>query len=59
MSGDKTVVAFQGEQGAYSEQAIRQHFGPGVTTLPCRTFLAITDALQDGRAHYGLSLIHI
>lgn len=49
-----TIVAFQGEHGAYSEQAVRQHFGPDVATLPCRTFLAITDALQDGRAHYGM-----
>ena len=51
---DKPVVAFQGEHGAYSEQAIRQHFGMGVTSLPCRTFLAITDALRDGRAQYGM-----
>ncbi len=54
MVSDNAVVAFQGEHGAYSEQAIRQHFGPGVTTLPCRTFLGITDALQDGRAQYGM-----
>lgn len=48
------VVAFQGEHGAYSEQAVRQHFGPEVTTLPCRTFLAITDALQNGHAQFGM-----
>lgn len=48
------VVAFQGEHGAYSEQAVRQHFGPKVTTLPCRTFLAITDALQSGHAQFGM-----
>jgi prephenate dehydratase len=48
------IVAFQGEHGAYSEQAVRQHFGSAVTTLPCRTFLAITDALQSGRAQYGM-----
>ena len=54
MEPSPSVVAFQGEHGAYSEQAVRQHFGPGVTTLPCRTFTAITDALQSGAAHYGM-----
>ncbi len=48
------LVAFQGEHGAYSEQAVRQYFGPDAATLPCRTFLAILDALQDGRAQYGM-----
>jgi prephenate dehydratase len=48
------IVAFQGEHGAYSEQAARQQFGPDARTLPCRTFAAITDALQAGRAHYGM-----
>ncbi len=54
MSDEQSIVAFQGEHGAYSEQAVRQHFGPDVTTLPCRTFLAITDALQSGRAPFGM-----
>jgi prephenate dehydratase len=49
-----TIVAFQGEHGAYSEQAVRQHFGPDVTTLPCRSFLDIYHALQDGRAACGM-----
>ena len=48
------IVAFQGEHGAYSEQAARQHFGPEARTLPCRTFSAIIDALQAGQATYGL-----
>ncbi|MCL4804670.1 MAG: prephenate dehydratase [Anaerolineae bacterium] len=47
-------VAFQGEHGAYSEQAARRHFGVGVRTLPCRTFLEIIDTLQSGTAQYGL-----
>jgi prephenate dehydratase len=52
---DKAItVAFQGEHGAYSEQAIRQHFGSAVCTLPCRSFIDIFDALQNGRAAYGM-----
>ncbi|MFQ5401701.1 MAG: prephenate dehydratase [Anaerolineae bacterium] len=47
-------VAFQGEPGAYSEQAVRQHFGPDVVTLPCRSFLGIFDAVQHGQATHGM-----
>lgn len=54
MNPSPPSVAFQGEHGAYSEQAVRRHFGPDVTTLPCRTFSAIIDALQTGRAAYGM-----
>ncbi|MEZ4510622.1 MAG: prephenate dehydratase [Chloroflexota bacterium] len=48
------VVAFQGEAGAYSEQAVRQHFGPDVQTLPCRTFNDAFHALQEHRATHGM-----
>ena len=54
MNSDAPIVAFQGEHGAYSEQAARQHFGPEVTTLPCRAFSDIIAALQDGRAAFGI-----
>ncbi|MCI0397352.1 MAG: hypothetical protein L0322_20780, partial [Chloroflexi bacterium] len=49
-----TLVAFQGEPGAYSEQAIRRHFGPEVTTLPCRAFAEIFEAIHHGRAGHGM-----
>ena len=51
---DKRVVAFQGAHGAYSEEAIRRHFGPDVETLPCETFENIFQAIQRGRATYGM-----
>jgi prephenate dehydratase len=56
MVNDHTIitVAFQGEHGAYSEQAVRQHFGASVKTRPCRSFIDIFHALQDGRAIYGM-----
>ncbi len=52
-----TTVAFQGEHGAYSEQAIFQHFGAGVATLPCLAFADIFAALTDGQADYGMLAI--
>ncbi len=49
----RPVVAFQGEHGAFSEEAIHQHFGDEVETLPCRSFEDIFAAVEEGRAHYG------
>lgn len=48
------IVAFQGEHGAYSEEAIRRHFGDEVTTLPVETFADIFRAIQAGRAITGM-----
>jgi len=47
------IVAFQGECGAFSEEAIRQHFGSDVTTLPCRSFEDIFAVVNEGRADFG------
>ncbi len=49
-----TIVAFQGEHGAFSEEAIFQHFGRDVTTLPCRTFGDIFQAIEEDRADFGV-----
>jgi prephenate dehydratase len=54
MDGQQMIIAFQGEHGAYSEQAVRQHFGPEPITLPCRSFLEIFLALQEGQATHGM-----
>lgn len=50
----KLVVAFQGEAGAYSEQALRNHFGPAAASLPCSDFSGIFDAIHSGRAQRGV-----
>ncbi|MCS7040619.1 MAG: bifunctional chorismate mutase/prephenate dehydratase, partial [Caldilineales bacterium] len=50
---DAPMVAFQGEHGAFSEEAIRLHFGPDVRTLPCRAFEDIFAAVEEGRADFG------
>ena len=47
------LVAFQGEHGAFSEEAIRQHFGDEAETLPCHAFEDIFAAVDEGQADYG------
>ena len=49
-----TRVAFQGERGAYSEEAIHQFFGTSVETQPCRSFEGIFEAVESGAAEYGM-----
>jgi len=49
-----TRVAFQGIAGAYSEQAIRQFFGPEVESVPCRTLADIFFAVEGGDADRGM-----
>jgi prephenate dehydratase len=49
-------VAFQGEPGAYSEQAVFGHFG-AVETLPCESFHDVFAAVTEGKADTGLIAI--
>jgi prephenate dehydratase len=46
-------VAFQGDRGAYSEEAIYQFFGPEVETVPCRSFEGIFETVESRAADYG------
>ena len=48
------IVAFQGEAGAYSEEAVRQYFGAEVKTLPCRTLEEVFPEVEKGRADYAM-----
>lgn len=48
------IVAFQGEHGAYSEEAVRRHFGQETRTLPCEDFAQIFQAVQNGEATNGM-----
>lgn len=43
-------VAYQGERGAFSEEAVRQLLGPDVGTIPCRTFEEMFDSVSTGAA---------
>lgn len=47
-------VAFQGIHGAYSQQALRQHFGDDVETVPCADLTALFHALETKKAAYAI-----
>lgn len=47
-------VAFQGIHGAYSEQAIRQHFGEDVQAIPQADFSALFEVLQTRQVDFAL-----
>jgi prephenate dehydratase len=46
-------VAFQGEPGAYSEQAVFNYFGT-VDTKPCESFDVVFDSVVSGACDHGL-----
>ncbi|MDR7415301.1 MAG: prephenate dehydratase [Armatimonadota bacterium] len=46
-------VAFQGEAGAYSEEAALQHFGP-VKTVPRRTLREVFESVAGGTCEAGI-----
>ena len=53
---DKTrtgLIAFQGAPGAYSDLACRNRF-PAMSTLPCRSFEDLFEAVSSGRAELGM-----
>ncbi len=50
----KTTVAFQGTQGAYSEQALRQYFGSDVEPYPCPTLNDLFMAIQSRQVQYAV-----
>ncbi len=47
-------VAFYGERGAYTEQAMLQYFDSEVTGIPMETFEEVMKAIRDGEAEYGV-----
>jgi prephenate dehydratase len=49
-----TTVSFQGVAGAYSEEAVRQYFGPEAETAPCRTFGELFAVVEQRGADYGM-----
>jgi len=53
-AGGPVRVAFQGELGAFSEEAVHLLFGDGVEALPRREFRDVGAAVARGEAEYGL-----
>jgi prephenate dehydratase/chorismate mutase/prephenate dehydratase len=47
-------VAFQGELGAFSEEAVRRFFGPGAEPVPRREFAEVGRAVAGGEVDFGL-----
>jgi len=50
MIGDRLMVAFQGEHGAFSESAARRILGSEVMLRPCETFDDMFEAVRSARA---------
>lgn len=49
-----TIVAFQGENGAYSEEAATGFFGPSIHTMPCESLDDVFQTVARGGAQYGI-----
>lgn len=50
-------IAFQGEPGAYGEEAVFRYFGPGVTPVPMVSFRDVFAAVAEGKTDGGLTPI--
>ncbi len=50
----RPLVAFQGVHGAYSEQAIRQHFGDTADVYPCPVLSDMFDAITEHKVTYAM-----
>ncbi len=47
-------AAFQGERGAFGDEAIREYFGAQAQPLPYRSFADVFRAVAAGEVEYGL-----
>lgn len=50
------IVAFQGEPGAYSDEALHNHFGDGpeLKAMPCRSFAELFARVENRKADFGI-----
>ena len=48
------VVAFQGEIGAYSEEAAFQFFGPSIQVKPCERLDDVFKVVEQGEGQFGV-----
>lgn len=47
-------VAFQGERGAYGDEAVVRQFGPGAEPVPCRSFTDVFRLVASGQVDHGM-----
>ena len=47
-------VAFQGEKGAFSEDAAYHYWGNGIIPLPCKYFRDVFESVTAGKADFGI-----
>jgi 3-deoxy-7-phosphoheptulonate synthase len=52
--GGRIKAAFQGEPGAFSENALLRYFPDSVESLPLPEFRDVFDAVLAGKCHYGI-----
>jgi len=48
------LVAFQGEIGAYSEEAAFHFFGPSIQVKPCESLDDVFRVVEQGKTHFGV-----
>ena len=53
-SSKTSRVAFQGEVGAYSEQAALLFFGPTASVKPCKSLRAVFEMIENGESEFGV-----
>jgi len=49
------IVAFQGELGAYGDEAIQSRFGASAQSLPCKSFQDLFEVVASGGADCGVA----
>jgi len=53
-AGQDTVIAYYGEKGSYTEQAMLEYFNGRGKGIPMGTFEEVMEALKENRADYGV-----
>jgi chorismate mutase/prephenate dehydratase len=54
IAGPETKVAFFGEKGSYTEQAMLEYFKNQVNGIPKATFKEVMQVIKDGTVEYGV-----
>lgn len=54
MTTETVTVAFQGEMGAFSEEAARRFFPHPIEPVACRTFAEVAAAVTEERTDFGM-----